>query len=664
MATKHFGGVTQWGVWTAQTGTEGWSQPGWALPSDPTRYISKHDPYWARVLDQARQAYGDPNIHYSTDNVADGRQLVFGDGTSVPPDGTIVYHDAATKQNWAQNDDGTVSLVGQDGHPGPPFVPAAYRKIGDRYAPVNDRGEQIAPQLGGVPGNDNGFHTDPKTGMLTPKNTNADYYTLGPDGKKSYFDKSGAPITQDEFTNASKPRDPAGPRPRAGGLSTDEQQSGQAADAVKKLQQQLKNHYSRIGDAEEKLSEILLTAHATSVAGQHKLNDIQARIVQAVNNPAMATDTPAGERAFLTLLRNQAGEIDDLLDSGALTADDQSKAAQALSALYAADARAGTATDAPAPAPTPQQPAPAPPAPESAPSPDPPAVDAGLGLAPQALDPGLPGVLGGAPLGMPMGGDPLSPLASMLPALSGLGGGAGSSPLDALGGLAGAAAPLAGLASQLGERPSRDQPAEIAEDAAQRAKSGKDSKDGADAGHADTATAPSGGQQLAAQQGHNPNTADGQPPTAVAPAASASATVTLPDGSTATARTPQAAQAIRDYLAGDTVDASYRKNGIALPPPGTPITHPVDPGRLTCGDLAMFKDHYVPVLSSVKAYLNGQVVPLGSVASGPDFLGWVDPTATGAAAAALPGGPAPAAAAPPLPAPAAAADLPAPVPAG
>src|SRR6516165_5474363 len=122
MATKHFGDVTHWGVWSPQTGTEGWSQPGWALPSDPTRYISKHDPYWARVLDQARQAYGDPNIHYSTDNVADGRRLLFGDGMSVPLDGTIVYHDAATKQSWAQNDDETVSLLGSDGHPGVPVV--------------------------------------------------------------------------------------------------------------------------------------------------------------------------------------------------------------------------------------------------------------------------------------------------------------------------------------------------------------------------------------------------------------------------------------------------------------------------------------------------------------------------------------------------------------
>jgi hypothetical protein len=664
MATKHFGGVTQWGVWSPQTGTEGWSQPGWALPSDPTRYISKHDPYWARVLEKARQAYGDPNIHYSTDNVADGRRLVFGDGTSVPPDGTIVYHDAATKQNWTQNDDGTVSLVGPDGHPGPPFVPAGYRKIGDHYAPVNDHGEQIGPQLGGVPSNDNGFYTDPTTGMLTPKNTNDDHYTVGPDGKKSFFDNSGAPITEDQFHNASKPGNPARPQPPGGELPTDEQQSGKAAEAVKKLQQELQNHYSKISDAEEKLSEVLLSAHATTVAGQQKLNDIQGKIVAAVDNPAMAMDTPAGERAFLTLLRNQVGEISDLVASGALSAEDQSKAAQALSALYAADAGAGPAADPPAPPSAPPS-APAPSAPGRVASPDP-GLDPGLGPAPQAPDPGLSDLLGGAPIGMPMGGDPLSSLASMLPALSGLGGGAGAgmSPLDALGGLAGAANPLAGLASQPGDRGTPDRSADTTDDSPPRAKDGKDGKDtGAEQAKGDTTTSPAGGpQQLAGHQGQNPDTADGQPPTAVIPAGSPSAAVKLPDGSTATARTPQAAEAIRDYLAGDTVDASYRKNGIALPPPGTPITHPVDPSRLACGDLAMFTDHYVPVLSSVKAYLNGQVVPLGSVVSSPDFLGWIDPTASVSAAAAPASTTAPPA--PPAPAPASAAELPAPVPAG
>jgi Domain of unknown function (DUF4226) len=655
---KRFGDVTHWDVWNPKTGTEGWSQPGWALPADPTRYISRNDAYWNRILDDARQAYGDPTIRYSSDSTGEGRRLVFGDGTDLPADGTIVYHDAATGRNWSQNDDGTMSLLGADGRPGTPVTAAGYRKIGDHYAPVNDSGQQIAPQLGGIPSNDNGFHTDPMTGALTPKNSRGDYYTLGSDGKKSFFDDNGAPISAEQFDNPSKPRDRG--QPPDAELPTEEQQSGKAAEAVAKLQRDLNSHYSKISDAEEKLSEVLLTVHATTAEGQQKLNEIQKKIVDAVNTPTVAVDTPAGERSFVTFLRNQVSDIDDLLASGSLSAQDQTKAAHALAALYTADAGA------PADPPAAQPPSP----PPAAAAPDPPlGADPGLGApglgsAPLAPDPGLSDLLGAAPAG----GDPLSSLASMLPALGGLGGGAPTSPLDGLAGLGGAASPLAGLASQPGEHGGNDRPADNSDDSPPRAKDAKNSKeDKADPAQADT-TPPAGGQpQPAGQQGQNP-TAGGEPPSPVVPPAAASATVKLPDGSTATARNPQTAEAIRDYLAGETVDASYRKNGIELPPLGTPITHPVDPSRLTCGDLAMFKDHYVPALSSVKAYLNGQVVPLGSVASSPDFLGWIDPTApvTGTLAAAAPSpappaGPPAAVAAPPAPA---AAGLPAPVPAG
>ena len=101
----------------------------------------------------------------------------------------------------------------------------------------------------------------------------------------------------------------------------------------------------------------------------------------------------------------------------------------------------------------------------------------------------------------------------------------------------------------------------------------------------------------------------------------------LPDGSTADAHTAALAQAVRAYLGGTPVDAAYRQAGIELPPPGTPVTSPIDPARLSCGCLGMFKDHYVVALSAVKALQDGQVVPLASVASGPDFLGWIDPAA-------------------------------------
>jgi len=266
-------------------------------------------------------------------------------------------------------------------------------------------------------------------------------------------------------------------------------------------------------------------------------------------------------------------------------------------------------------------------------------------------DPSLSDVLGGMPMGG-MGADPMSSLASMLPgalgSLGGLGGGGGS-PLDALGGLAGAAGPLAGLASGLGDRGGRDRGSDSTDEPDDKTDPVKGDKDKTDPAKTDTTAAPTNSPAGTASQGQQQDGGvPGQSPAPVVPPAAASPTVTLPDGSTANARTPQAAQAVRDYLAGGTVDAAYRQNGMTLPPVGTPVTNPVDPTRLSAGDIAMFKDHYEPLLSSVKGYLNGQVVPLSQVTSSPDFLGFIDPTAMAAAGGTAPGAPAPAPPASPL----------------
>ncbi|WP_375489658.1 DUF4226 domain-containing protein, partial [uncultured Mycobacterium sp.] len=365
---KHFREQTHWGV-RPDSVAEGWEQ-GWA-PPDANFYIGSADPYWGRVLDEARQAYGDPNIHFDTDNVHQDRHLVFGDGTRLPADGTVIYHDAASKQDWVQNDDGTVSLLGADGRPGAAIKPVVYRKTDDgRYAPLDELGRQVSALLGGIPAADNGLYTDPQTGLLTPKNGAGDYYTVGPDGKKSYFDKPGTPISEEQFTKPDSP-------PPAPVLPTDEQQSGRAADAVAKLHEDLKQRYTKISQAEEQLSEVLLNAHAATSAGQQKLNDIQHTIVDAVNNPALSLDTPAGEQAFLRFLRSQVKNIGDVVTSGSLTADDQAKAARALSDLYAADAAAGS-PDGPPPDDPPAAPSPEPPAqPDPALSPGPGAGGAG-----------------------------------------------------------------------------------------------------------------------------------------------------------------------------------------------------------------------------------------------------------------------------------------------
>ena len=631
---RKFDELTHWDVWDRQHGVEGWSEPGWALPGDNTRYISRHDPYWTSVLNKARNAYGDPNIHFnSDDNVGQERYLVYGDGTRLPPDGTIVYHDAAGKKNWIQNSDGTVSLQNPDGTAGPAIKPTGYRPTSDgRYAPVDPHGNQVAPLAGGMPPSDNGFYTDPKTGILTPKNANGDYYTFDPaTGQRSYFNKDGKPITKEQYdTGRPAPGAPGGD-PKT--LPTDEQQSGRTADAVKKVQEELKRRYTNISDAEEKLVESLLNARATTADGQAKLNDIQKKIVEAVNNPDLSLDTPAGESAFLKFLRGQVAAIGDVLKSGTLNADDQSKAIAALSNLYALDHGDPSQTDPEAPQPAPGQPPGTWPAAPSVPPGE--SADPGLlGPSEPLPDPTLGDLgVGGAPLGP----DPLSSLASMLPAAMGgipALGGPGGSPLDSLGGLAGAAGPLAGLASQLGDQAAHhDDPAkdDNSDKKSHDDQSNNDNKNGAEQPQQQPAPAPANQQPPQPQPNGTPG--QGAPPAAQAPAPAPPPTsVQLPDGSTVNARTPGLAAAVKSYLAGTPLDVAYRQAGIELPPPGTPVTNPVDPSQLTAGAIGMFKDHYVVALSAAKAIQDGQVVSLASAASGPDFLGWIDPSALGAAA--------------------------------
>ena len=134
-----------------------------------------------------------------------------------------------------------------------------------------------------------GYHdTD---GILTPRNARGDYYVDDPaTGKRAYFDKDGRPITAAQFGH---PSPAATDEPT---VPTDEQQSGRAADAVRKLHEELANRYSQISDAESKLSEVLLNAHATTADGQQKLQAIQQKIIEAINNPALSLDTPAGSK--------------------------------------------------------------------------------------------------------------------------------------------------------------------------------------------------------------------------------------------------------------------------------------------------------------------------------------------------------------------------------
>lgn len=191
--------------------------------------------------------------------------------------------------------------------------------------------------------------------------------------------------------------------------SVETAQSGEAVDAVRTLQAELSSDYSEIRSAEIQLSEAILTAHAVTVSGRAALQDIQRQLIEAINNPVTALDTPAGERQFLLLLRAKIAEIQDIVDTGALTDEDHARLTRALGSGYLL------------------------PGPERADGPAPSATPSGVPLADQSA-------------GM------LPAVGSALSALPQAAQGAATAPAQGAGGLAGAAAPLAGLASGLLER--------------------------------------------------------------------------------------------------------------------------------------------------------------------------------------------------------------------
>jgi hypothetical protein len=572
----------------------GWRPNGGAFADN----ISPSDPYWNTVLDKAQAAYGDPGMRFSTADPGQDRHLVFSDGTPVPADGSLAYRDHG--QTYALNDDGSVSQLGANGQRGQPFFPEFHRNAAGQYVPVDAHGQQVAPLAAS-------YVDDPAT------------------GKRTYYNANGNVVGSEQ----RKATPPGAQHP--GGLETDEQQSGRTADAVRKLHDELKDRYSKLSDAEGKLSEVMLTAQATTAEGQKRLNDIQQKIVEAVNNPALALDTPAGEQAFLKFLRSQVAAIGEVLQSGTLTAEDQSKAAAALAELYAADGG-------PSQTGGPSEPnAEATPPPAAAAAASPPVTDAGLtdpGLTDAGLGPmePMPEPLSDLGMGGPLGADPLAGLASALPAAMGAfppgGGMGGASPLDALTGPAG---PLAGLASQLGEQARRGDPTLVDEPEKDKADDERDEDDKAPDAPAPDEAPPATTPQSGAPPEPTPAGTPGEnaPPAAPGPPPPPPTTITLPDGSTANARTPELAQAVKAHLDGKPLEEAYREQRFELPPPGTPVTNPVDPSRLSAGMLGTFKDHFVVALSSVKALQDGQVVPLSSIAASPDFLGWLDPSAVG-----------------------------------
>ncbi|HEY0228525.1 MAG TPA: hypothetical protein VGC05_19495, partial [Mycobacterium sp.] len=104
-------------------------------------------------------------------------------------------------------------------------------------------------------------------------------------------------------------------------------------------------------------------------------------------------------------------------------------------------------------------------------------------------------------------------------------------------------------------------------------------------------------------------------------------TVTLPDGETVTAASPQLAAAIKAAAGGVPIADAFAQQGIAIPAPGTAVSSPLDPVQVIPGDIGIFTDRHALGLGHGKALLDGQIQHIATV-SGPSFLGWEHPPAT------------------------------------
>ena len=101
-------------------------------------------------------------------------------------------------------------------------------------------------------------------------------------------------------------------------------------------------------------------------------------------------------------------------------------------------------------------------------------------------------------------------------------------------------------------------------------------------------------------------------------------TVTLPNGETVTAGSPQLAAAIKAAVGGTPIADAFHQQGITIPPPATAVTNPIDPLRVIPGDIGIFTDRHALALGHGKALLDGQIQHIATV-TGPSFLGWEHP---------------------------------------
>lgn len=373
--------------------------------------------------------------------------------------------------------------------------------------------------------------------------------------------------------SAFGPAEPPRIQPASG-----EEQLGSSARAMKTAEAALAHQLSTTAEFDRQIIEALRHVHKTTQEGRRRLDNLEAEVAGAAQVWDLGTAT--GAREFQRFLIAKLGEIIQVVED--TNDDDASKQAlaTALTALYAAQSGR---TDSPPGEPTPE------------PADDP--------VPPPAVGPAdaVPGDLDDDGYYEPLLEDepatgyqnPPQRL-SEVPAMPGIGGegpGFGAMPAGMPGGF-----PPAGMFSGLdrGDPPVDDEyPFEDAAPA-------DDITDDADGG------------------------ADGDEAAPDSPHEDGPTTVTLPDGATTAVSDPRLAAAMQAAADGTPVAEAFHRQGIDIPPAGTPVATPLDQTRLQPGDIGVFTDRHALAVGNGKALLDGQIHLVGNL-RGPGFLGWQHP---------------------------------------
>ncbi|MDO2394712.1 DUF4226 domain-containing protein [Mycobacterium avium] len=411
------------------------------------------------------------------------------------------------------------------------------------------------------------------------------------------------------------PPPPAGPVPGSG-AATD--QANAAAGRVAEV-------IAQLHELDKSAAATIDAIHAAGAAGQKQLDNIGKDVNDKITELGPRLNTPAGQQELRDFLKEKLTAAKKVIDQQIADAEEKARHTRELTEKYAGiggddSGKAGT---------------------------EPAAAHGGGGSGDGGEGSGggggagdqgtTPAAAPAAAAGTPPAGQPMMPGAGLMPAgmgmpsipsLGGMPGLGGGDPLGALGGLGGDRG--AGF---------HDEDGNLGGDSSKQGGSGPkfhddDGSTGSGSGKADhdpTGTSPASaggsagdgsgaGTELAGNRaGHAGDPGAGQVP--------ATTSVSLPDGETSEARTAQGAAAAKAALGGATVADAWHQAGVTVPPPGTPVTDPIPPTKLKAGDVGIWQDHLVMALGNGKVLVSGQPQPLSSVGSGPDFLGWMDPSA-------------------------------------